>query len=343
MKLANITPLHKKGDSTIESNYRPVSILPATSKVFERILQKQILSHMDKYLSPLLCGFRKGFKTEDALLRMLEKIKQNLDKKGYAGAILMDLSKAFDTLNHDLLLAKLHAYGFHKKSLRLLDDYLKNRFFRTKCNSAFSTWTKLLLGVPQGSVLGPLLFNIYLNDLFYLIDLADVCNFADDTTLFSCEKSVAEVIRKLEHDFRLCVEWFNDNCMKLNEDKCHFIFFGHKYEHLFINTNNGKLWEEKSVSLLGIEIDSKLSFNSHLESILKTANKKLNALYRMLKFLKFDQKRVLMKAFVESQFNYCALICGCSTIRKWKQKLINFIKELCDFYMMILTRILKSY
>ena len=135
-----------------------------------------------------LCGCRKGFRTQYALLSLIERWKKILDEKGFGGAVLMDLSKAFDTLNHELLIAKLSAYGFNNESLKLIRSYLTNRWQRTKINKSFSRWTELLQGVPQGPVLGSPLFNIYLNNLFFLVDYTDVCNFADDTTLFACDK-----------------------------------------------------------------------------------------------------------------------------------------------------------
>ena len=115
MKLADITPVHKKDDATIKSNYRPISGLPAGSIIFERIIQRQIALYMETFLNPYLCGYRKGYSVQHALIALLEILRLSLDIKGYGGAILMDLSKAFDTLNHNLLIAKLHAFGFSKK------------------------------------------------------------------------------------------------------------------------------------------------------------------------------------------------------------------------------------
>ena len=141
-------------------------------------------------------------------------------------AVLMDLSKVFHTLNHDLLIAKLHAYGLDIKTLKLLHSYLTKRRQRTKVNSSFSTWSELLQGVPQGSVL----FNIDLNDLFYLTEMTQVCNFADDTTFYVCDKDLNTLINRLEHDTSLAVECFESNVMKLNQGKCHLLVSGHKHE-----------------------------------------------------------------------------------------------------------------
>ena len=163
--LADITPVPKEEHCTYKERFRPISVLPAGSKVFERILHKQISTYIDTYLSPYLCGYRKDYCAQHAILTLFEKWRVALDNKGFGGTIVMDLSKAFDTLNHELLIAKL-SYGFSHCSLRLIYSYLSNRWQRTKMNYTYSSWTEILHGVPQGSILGPLFFNIYLNDYF---------------------------------------------------------------------------------------------------------------------------------------------------------------------------------
>ena len=154
----------------------------------------------------------------------------------------MDLSKAFDTINHDLLVAKLHAYGFSNDSLKLLYSYLKNRWYRTKINHKFSSWKELSQGVPQGSVYGPLLFNIYLNNLFFLSEFTDLCNFADDTTFYACDMDLNSLIKRLEHDSFLAIEWFENNNMKLNQNKYHFLVSGYENENVWANIGNVKIW-----------------------------------------------------------------------------------------------------
>ena len=165
-KLADITPIFKKSDKNSKNNYRQVSILPALSKVFERLMFYQINEYMNDKLSIFLCGFRAGTSAQNCFLFLVEKWRRYLDKSEKAGVLLTDLSKAFDCLWHDLLIAKLHAYGFDYLSLKLIHSYLSDRFQRVRINASYSSWMRIIFGVPQGSILGPPFFNIYSIDLF---------------------------------------------------------------------------------------------------------------------------------------------------------------------------------
>ena len=165
LKRADITAVHKKDSKSAKNNYRPVSILSNISKVYERIMFKQMPEYFESSVfSKYQCGFRKGFSAQYCLVSMLEKCKSTTDNKKSFGALLTDLSKAFDCLSHDLLIAKLNAYGFNMSALRFVHSYIKNRMQRTIINSEYSSWEKIMFGVSQGSVLGPLLFNIFLCD-----------------------------------------------------------------------------------------------------------------------------------------------------------------------------------
>ena len=223
LKQADIKPIYKKESRNEKENYRPISILPNLSKIFERCMYDQLKDHFDKLLSKYQCGFRKGFSTQHCLLAMIEKLRKSLDSGGSSAALLTDLSKAFDCLPHDLLIAKLHAYGIKKGSLNLLFSYLKNRKQRVRLNNTYSEWIDILFGVPRGSILGPLLFNIFLCDLFLFLDDIPVVNYADDNTSYCTGLKISDVLTKLENAAETLLQWFKDNRMKANSDKYHLL------------------------------------------------------------------------------------------------------------------------
>ena len=307
LKLADITPTYKKDDTSKKENYRPVSILTPVSKFFERSMHDQIALYMETYLSPFLCGFRKGYSTQNCLMVMLERWKKALDKQKIAGALLTDLSKAFDCLNHELIIAKLDAYGFDFPSLAYIYSYLCDRKQRTKVNNSFSTWSSIKCGVPQGSILGPLLFNIYLNDIFYFIDKTKLTNYADDNTPYAIELSIETLINSLEHDTSILIKWFRDNYLKLNADKCHLLITKHSND-VSVNVEDEIIIGSQSVKLLGVTIDNKLDFNEHVSKICKKVSTKLHALARISHFMTPEKLRLILKAFIESQFSYCPLL-----------------------------------
>ena len=306
LKAANITPVFKKDSRTEKTNYRPVSILPNLSKIYERLIYNQLSKYLENFLSKFQCGFRKGFNAQDCLLVMTEKWKSMLDKGGVCGALLTDLSKAFDCLPHDLLLAKLHAYGLDYQSLKILSSYLSNRKQRVRIGNFYSLWHAILVGVPQGSILGPLLFNIFLSDLFLLISDTDIVNYADDNTPYFCQLDSGLVADSLEISSTKLLAWFSNNRMKANPDKYHFLLTGKK--ELALNINQTQIKSSKQQKLLGITFDNKLNFEKHVNNLCNKVSQKLNALTRISNYIQPNQRRLIMKAFITSQFGYCPLV-----------------------------------
>ena len=231
LKHSEVIPLFKKEDPLKKENYRPVSLLLHLSKVFERIIYKQINVYMENKLSKFITGFRKLHGTQHAMVTMLEKWRKALDKKEYICVLFMNLLKAFDTINHDLFLAKLHAYGFSKNALNLVCSYLKNRKQRVQINSNFSAAKTVIAGVPQGSIDGPLLFNLFIKDLVFFLTETILSNYADDNNLFCIGKDINKVKNTLAKDFGIVTNWFYENFMVLNSKKCHFMCIGRDVEN----------------------------------------------------------------------------------------------------------------
>ena len=222
----------------------------------------------------------------------------------------MDLSKAFGCILRDLLLAKLSAYGFDESAITLIVNCLSNRYQRVKIGSGFSSYLEILRGVPQDSILGPILFNFFINDLMFFIQETDVCNFVDDTTIYPCSPNFEEATLKLSNDSHLILNWFRLNSMEVNPSKFQIIFLGSNIDNSKITfvIENKRVKSRSDVKLLGITIDDKLLFTTHIENFWSTASNRLRALARIRKFISFEQAKRLSEAYIMSTFTYCPLI-----------------------------------
>ena len=260
-----------------------------------------------KFSKSMIVTFKYSPITRNKSIDSIETCNKSIDSGGIAGAVLTDLSKAFDCLDHELLIAKLNAYGFSRSALLFVYSYLDNRKQRVKVNGSFSSWTKASLGVPQDSVLGPLLFNIYSNDLFLFLEETEVCNYADGTTIYTCGPTVENVVAKLENDALTISEWFPNTRMKLNEDKCHLMIFGGKSDEVSVKIGEANVKESKEEKLLGIIFDQTLSFKQNVKTLCKKASQKLHALARISCDMDTEKLKQVMQAFVLSHFSYCPL------------------------------------
>ena len=223
----------------------------------------------------------------------------------------MDLSKAFDCIPHDLIIAKLAAYGFKRETLRLIYSYLKGRKQCVKINNTYSDYNEIISGVPQGSILGPVFFNLSINDLFFFIEKASMHNFADDNTLSAWGETVSKLIDTLESESYIAIDWFTKNEMIINPDKFQAIILDKKKSNLTnipLTVDNQTIKSVPSVELLGIHLDDKLNFNLHISNICRSAANQLNALIRLKNYLSFNAKRVLINSYIISNFNYCPLV-----------------------------------
>ena len=201
-KLADVLLVYKVGKSSSKSSYQPVSVLSAFSNVFERLLKMQMAPFMESKLANIICRFRDRHSTQHAVLRVIETICMHIDQSDVCGMGMMDLSKAYDCLPHDLLLAKMGGYGFRIDSLKLMHSYLVGRRQRVNIGTSVSTWQEIDSGVSQESVLGPFLFNPIRNDFFYEIQHSQVCSFADDNTIYACGKNLDSVALNIESDMK---------------------------------------------------------------------------------------------------------------------------------------------
>ena len=315
-KISLCTPLYKNppgGSRQQIPLYRPLNVCTSFSKILERYNLNSMLDHVNKIISKHITAYRKGHSCQHVLLKLTEEWRKYIDQNKIVGSLLMDLSKAFDCLPHELLIAKLEAYGFDKSTLHIFYSYLKNRKQSVKLNGILSDFLEILSGVPQGSIFGPILFNICINDFIYHMELtkAEVFNFADDNTLSAFAKSTDELKRILDDAAVEAIKWLDANQMIANADKFKSIIVkkpSMKIDDFNITVGNQEIKPSSSVKLLGVDIDNKLNFRKHIKTLCRKAGAKLNAIKRLGSYLKEKDRKLLVTAHVTSQFNYSSIV-----------------------------------
>ena len=330
-KIAKVLPLFKKEDPLLTENYRPISLLPCISKVFEKVVFKQVYTYFDdkKLLYISQYGFRKYHSTDHACLEFLDKVMSDLDKGETPFSVFIDLSKAFDTINHHILLHKLIYYGLDNTSVNWFKSYLSNRSQMVYIDDEHSSQELITTGVPQGSVLGPLLFIIYINDLRNATDKLKPILFADDTTLVSTLCAFIRVVRcdaslsyHINNELNRIHEWLCANKLSLNASKTKYMIFRYPQQRnipqLEIKFNNVSIEKVQVFDFLGLTISDTLDWSHHINKINNKISKTIGIMKRIRRFISKDILRTIYNSLILPHLHYGILIWGFSNRRVFK-------------------------
>src|SRR5437899_2784548 len=233
LKIAKVCPIFKEGSKNELANYRPISIIPSFSKLFEKIISNRLLSYINKFeiSNPAQYGFRKKHSTYMAMLNLYDKVSEAVDKNEFSVGVFIDLSKAFDTINHDILIRKLDMYGVRGIPNLLIKSYLNNRKQYVNYNNCTSTLKPIQCGVPKGSILGPLLFLLYINDMTYCCKYLHFLLFVDDTNIFYSNPDLWKLMHIVNGELDILSDWFKANKLSLNIKKTNYMMFGYKKDY----------------------------------------------------------------------------------------------------------------
>ena len=314
LKTGCITPIYKNGEKSEVNNYRPVCSLTPFSKIFERIIYNRMISFIESnnIFTSSQFGFRSGYSTESAIIQFIDKIHNGLSKRQHTVAIFMDLSKAFDVLDHQILAQKLDHYGFRGKFLDLLISFISNRNYFVSANGITSDKKTVNIGVPQGSTLGPLLFLLYVNDMKNSSHLFDFIQFADDTTLTLSGPQLNTLTSDVEKELEKVLQWLLANKLIINLKKTHSMLFTNKRvdRKIDIRVNDTVLEQKSECKFLGIIVDDDINWKSHIKYI----SSKVSKTIALLRFLKYTFPKQILKtlymSLIQPYLNYCNIIWG---------------------------------
>ena len=286
LKIAGIIPIYKSGVNNLFSNYRPISVLPVFSKVLEKAVYNRLMNYIDinHILFSNQYGFRKNHSTSLALISLYDKISAAFDANKHTVGIFLDLSKAFDTVDHTILISKLEHYGILGLPLEWIHNYLSNRFQYVEYNGFCSLSNRIKCGVPQGLILGPLLLLLYINDIYHATDLGEFILFADDTNLFYSHDNASSLTNLINSELSMLSEWFQANKLSVNISKTNYIIFKPRQKKqifdLNLKINNKEINRVNEVCFLGVILDENLSWKAHISHIAHKISKSIGIIYR---------------------------------------------------------------
>ena len=315
-KMARVIPIFKKGSQTSLNNYRPISLLSVFNKLLEKLMYKRVIDFLNKrqviYSKQL--GFCSHYSTEYAILSIIDQVQLAIESHDYSCGIFLDFSKAFDTVNHQILLTKLDYYGIRGVVKDWFTSYLSNRSQFVSLGAINSDTQAVSCGVPQGSVLGPLLFLIYVNDFHNCSKLLDFHLFADDANLFFQHKDINMLESLINSELEKVFNWLCANKLSLNIDKSNFVIFRPIQRKLpkqvMLSINNQMLIQETSIRYLGVYIDYNISWKTHITNISKKIKRSIGILSKLRYFLSTKTLLNLYYALVEPFLNYCIIAWG---------------------------------
>ena len=315
-RLAKVSPVFKAGERNDPNNYRPISVLSTISRVFEKLVYEQIYNYLIKnnILDTRQSGFRSLHSTVTALLDLTNQWCFNIDRGLVSGVLFLDLKKAFDTVDHQLLLTKLEYIGVRGHALEWFKSYLLNRFQIVYTNGVLSEKAILKCGVPQGSILGPLLFLIYINDLTTIADYATVRMYADDTNMTFTACSIPELQHDMNMDLQFLQNWLIANRLTLNVLKTEFMLIGSRQrmatltQELDLSINGISLKRVNSSKCLGVEIDECLTWDAHIASISRKVSSGIGVLKKIKPFVPTFNLISVYQSIVEPYFDYCSIV-----------------------------------